>query len=106
MGVLASWEDQKSHDTFLRLVTLHGEFAWAAACYRHESRSRGQGETPDPIAERELERVTRAAELTLRSTASSRTEARSFGTLVTVLFVLIAVVGTSLVYIYIRQEVR
>lgn len=61
----ASWEDPAAHDELLRLVTLHGCYAWAATRYR-------QVGSDDPIAARQLTRVRKAAEAALVTSASPR----------------------------------
>jgi hypothetical protein len=59
-----SWSDIAHHDEVLRLVAQHDAFAWAAARYRTKA--------GDPIADKQIERVRKAAEVTLMSTAASR----------------------------------
>jgi uncharacterized Zn finger protein (UPF0148 family) len=61
----ASWEEPAAHDELLRLVTLHGCYAWAATRYR-------QIGPDDPIAARQLTRVRKAAEAALVTSASPR----------------------------------
>jgi hypothetical protein len=59
-----SWSDMAHHDEILRLVAQNDAFAWAAARYRTRA--------GDPIADKQIERVRRAAEVTLMSSAASR----------------------------------
>lgn len=61
------WDDPAAHDELLRLVTLHGCYAWAATRYR-------QVGTDDPIAAQQLARVRKAAEAALVTSASTRPE--------------------------------
>ncbi len=65
---LEQWEDSARHDEMLRLVTQHDAYAWAAARYRERLREHAG----DAIATERLERVRRAAEATLMSSASAR----------------------------------
>jgi hypothetical protein len=57
------WDEQARHDELIRLVTQHDAYAWAAARYRTK---------PDPIGERQLERIRKAAEVTMTSAAVVR----------------------------------
>ncbi|MEJ7598117.1 MAG: hypothetical protein WKG01_09435 [Kofleriaceae bacterium] len=83
------WEEPVHHDELLRLVTQHDAYAWVAECYR----TRGG----DPISVRQLERVRRAAEVTLLATATPRAEERAkpyrAATAVLVMLIVAAVVG-------------
>lgn len=93
---LDAWTDQNQHDELLRLVTQHDAFAWAAARYREEYER-----TPDDaIAAQQLERVRRAAEVTLLSTATRRPEAttNSYRSTRAVLAVLIVSAVALLIY--------
>ena len=63
---LDDWTDPARHDELLRLVAANDCYAWAAGRYRDEARDR----TGDPIAARQLDRVRRATEATMRATAS------------------------------------
>ncbi|MDB4960966.1 MAG: hypothetical protein JWP01_965 [Myxococcales bacterium] len=65
----AQWDDTAAHDELLRLTNLHGCYAWVAARYREV---RGDGDAIDPIAERQLDRVRRAAEVALLASGTPR----------------------------------
>lgn len=87
---LDGWDDAARHDEVLRLVSQHDAYAWAAARYR----TRPAG---DAVAERQLDRVRRAAEVTLRATATARTAAAPAPyrttTAVLALLVIVAIAG-------------
>ena len=68
--VAAAWDDPALHDELFRLTTLHTCHAWTAARYRTEWLARG-GTGLDP----HLERMRKAAEATLLTTATARPEA-------------------------------
>jgi hypothetical protein len=87
-----AWNDPARHDELLRQVAAHRCYAWAAGRYR----TRGG----DPIAERQLDRLRRAAEATLLAGATVRrdTAAGPYRATVGVLAVLIAAVVVGLVY--------
>jgi hypothetical protein len=91
-GVAGAWSDPARHDELLRQVAAHRCYAWAAGRYR----TRGG----DPIAERQLDRLRRAAEATLLAGATVRrdTAALPYRATVGVLAVLIAAVVVGLVY--------
>ena len=56
----AAWAEQERHDAFIALVSQHRCYAWAAARYKERA--------GDPIADRQLERITRAATAILLAT--------------------------------------
>jgi hypothetical protein len=87
-----AWSDPARHDELLRQVAAHRCYAWAAGRYR----TRGG----DPIAERQLDRLRRAAEATLLAGATVRrdTAAIPYRATVGVLAVLVAAVVVGLVY--------
>jgi hypothetical protein len=65
----AAWDDPAAHDELLRLTNLHGCYAWVAARYREV---RGDGDALDPVADRQLDRVRRAAEAALLASGTPR----------------------------------
>jgi hypothetical protein len=65
--VTAAWDEPARHDDLLRQVATHNCYAWAARRYR----ARG----PDPVAERQLDRLRFAAEATLLASATVRPDA-------------------------------
>lgn len=90
--VADAWSDPARHDELLRQAAAHRCYAWVAGRYR----TRGG----DPIAERQLDRLRRAAEATLLAGATVRREAAATpyrGTIV-VLALLVAAVVVGLVY--------
>jgi ribosomal protein L40E len=92
------WNDAAVHDELLRLVVANNGYAWAAGRYRARER--------DAVAERQLERLRRAAEVTLMASATARRdeEARPYRAVTSVLAVLIAVIIAGLLYAMIRDR--
>jgi uncharacterized Zn finger protein (UPF0148 family) len=92
------WEAAAAHDQLLRLTVSNNCFAWTAGRYRRRDR--------DAIAERSLERLRRAAEVTLMASATARRdeEARPYRAVTSVLAVLIAVIIAGLLYAMIRDR--
>lgn len=75
--VKEQWEDSAAHDELLRLTTLHGCYAWVAARYREVRGDAGPpfretGDMRDAIAERQLDRIRRAAEVALLTSGTPR----------------------------------
>ncbi len=68
--VAAAWDEPALHDELFRLTALHTCHAWTAARYRTAWQARG-GTGLDP----HLERMRKAAEVTLLTTATARPEA-------------------------------
>jgi hypothetical protein len=78
-----AWDAAERHDVLLRLVAQHDAYAWAAAKYRDAKRAAPASPSPfrsypdhavDAIADRQLDRMRRAAEATLFASASAREE--------------------------------
>jgi ribosomal protein L40E len=88
-----AWSDPARHGELLREVAAHSCYAWAAGRYR----TRGD----DPIAQRQLTRLQRAAEATLLAGATARRDATAapYRATIGVLALLIAVVVIGLVYV-------
>jgi len=62
------WDEPARHDAFFALVAQHACFAYAAARYKVRA--------GDAIADRQLERVSKAATATMLATASARPDAK------------------------------
>jgi hypothetical protein len=94
----AAWDDPARHDELLRQVATHRCYAWAAGHYR--------ARLPDAIAERQLDRLRRAAEATLLATATVRrnAEMRPYRVTRGVLAFLIAVIAAGLLYATVIRE--
>ena len=93
---VGSWDDRAAHDELLRLVTQHDAYAWAAARYRERVRAAPE----DAVAQQQLDRVRKAAEATLLTTAAARqarTPSPYRGTMA-VLGILIILIIALLVY--------
>jgi hypothetical protein len=97
-SAVEKWDDQPRHDEVLRLVAQHDAYAWAAERYRTR--------TGDPIGERQLDRVRRAAEVTMRAMATPKAEARTkpYRAATTVLVMLIVAAVVALLFAMIRRN--
>jgi hypothetical protein len=94
----AGWSDEARHDDLLREVASHNSYAWAAGRYR----TRGG----DAIAQRQLDRLRRAAEATLRASATARpgADTRPYRGTAGVLAVLIVVIVIGLFYAVVIRD--
>lgn len=94
------WDDLARHDELLRLVTIHASYAWAAGRYRTRGR--------EPMAERQLARLRRAAEATLLASATARQVAddKPYRSLRSVLALMIVAVVVGVVYAMAIRERR
>jgi len=92
------WHDPAAHDELLRLVVANNCYAWAAGRYRTRER--------DAVAERQLERFRRAAEVTLLASATARPDAASkpYRSATTVLAILIILIAAGLVYATVARD--
>jgi len=92
------WHDAAAHDELLRLVVANNCYAWAAGRYRTRDR--------DAIAERQLERFRRAAEVTLLASATARPDSAStpYRSATTVLAILIIMIAAGLVYATVARD--
>ncbi|HEU4734240.1 MAG TPA: hypothetical protein VFT22_40390 [Kofleriaceae bacterium] len=94
----AAWTDEVRHDELLGLIASHNAYAWAAGRYRTRA--------GDPIAQRQLERLRRAAEATLLASAAARpaAETRPYRGAAGVLAVLIVVIIVGLLYAVVLRD--
>lgn len=95
---VSAWDDPACHDEVIRLVAQHDAYAWAAARYRTR--------VGDPIGDRELARVKKAAEVTLYATATARKEAsaKPYRAFIAVVVVLIAAMVIGLLYVKMKRD--
>jgi len=63
-GAVDAWDDPARHEAVIAQVAQYSCFAWAAARYKERA--------GDPIAERQLDRLRRAATATMLATATAR----------------------------------
>lgn len=91
------WDDPSRHDEVMRLVAQHDAYAWAAERYRTRA--------GDPIGDRQLDRVSRAAEVTMRAAATPRSEPRAkpYRAATAVLVMLIVAAVVALLFAMIRK---
>ncbi len=114
---LEAWDDAESHDALLRLCAQHDAYAWVAAKYRDAKRAAPASPSPfrsypdhavDAIADRQLDRMRRAAEATLFAGASAREDrARSpYRAATAILAMFIFAIIAGLVFATMLQRTR
>lgn len=93
-----AWDDPALHDEVMRLVAQHDAYAWAAARYRTRA--------GDPVGDRQLARVRRAAEATMLAGASARADKtpKPYRAATTVLVMLIVAAIAGLLYATISRN--
>jgi hypothetical protein len=62
--VVKQWDDTAAHETLMGLVAKHSCYAWAASRYKERA--------GDPIADKQLQRLRKAATASLLATATTR----------------------------------
>lgn len=114
--VLESWEELPRHDALLQLAAQHGAYVWAAARYREAKRGRPASPSPfrtypdhaiDAIADRQLDRMRRAAEATMFASAATRDgrRASTYRTAISMLVMLvIAIVAGTIIASMARSD--
>jgi hypothetical protein len=87
--VAANWDDRARHDTLLGIAAERREFAWVATRYRERA--------GDPIANRQLERLRRAAIAVMLATATRPLErtSRNPVTTVALVFTVLVLLATA-----------
>jgi hypothetical protein len=90
--VTEAWDDAKRHDAFVGLAAQHECFPWAAARYKERA--------GDPVADRQIDRVQRAAAATLMATATRKPEnaPKRYQVMLAVLAVIGIVLAVGLFY--------
>jgi len=68
-NVVDGWEDPGRHEQLMGVVAQHGAFAWAAARYKERA--------GDAVADKQLERIRKAAMATMLASASKKPEAQA-----------------------------
>ena len=82
--VVDAWDDPARHDGLMGLVAQESAFAWAAAKYKERA--------GDPVADRQLERIRKAALATMFASGSKKRETHSPYRSTIVIFVVLIVV--------------
>lgn len=99
----AEWDDEASHERFVEGAAASLAYAYAARRYRSVLRRRGD----DPIAHRQLDRLSRMAEATLTSAASARQQGEAgdepYKKAIMLLMVLVLLVGIGGMYLLLRR---
>lgn len=93
-----AWDDPARHDEVIRLVSQHDAFTWAAARYRTRA--------GDPIGDRQLARIRKAAEATLYASATMRKDnaPKPYRALVSVLIMLIVAAIAGLLFVMVMRD--
>lgn len=92
------WSEPPHHEEVLRLVAQHDAYAWAATQYRSRA--------GDPIADKQLERIRKSAEVTMLSAKAARTDKykNPYRNTLTLLIMLVVVVVGGLIYAWARSR--
>ena len=100
--VLEAWNEAQRHDALFALAAAHTAYAWIGGRYREQARAR----PGDPIAEKQIDRLLRASEATLRATATTRKEpaSSSYKGTIAILGVLVIVIMLGVVYAIIKSK--
>lgn len=95
---VANWDDPKRHDAFLGAVVTHSCFAWAASRYKERA--------GDPIADKNLERLRKAATATMLATAAVRPEDTKvpYRNAMLILIALVILMGVGVIYAKFRDH--
>lgn len=112
---LEAWDELPRHDALLQLVAQHDAYAWAAAKYRDAKRARPASPSPfrtypderfEAIADRQLDRMRRAAEATMLAGASARRDAHRspYRATVAVMVMLIVAIIAGLLFATVLQR--
>lgn len=90
------WDDPAAHDEVLRLAGVHDSFAWVAGryCTRPE----------DKIRDAQLERLRKAAEVTMYATAAQRPEKASQRYRGLAIIVVMIALASALLYLIVRMR--
>ena len=95
--VTEQWDDSARHEAFFAAAAQHSCFAWAAARYKER--------TGDAIADKQLERLRKAATATMMATAAAKPskERQPYRSL---LIVLICMFLAMLVALFVTKSLR
>lgn len=95
-AAVAAWTDEQAHERAAIVAIATSDYAWLAARYRAVTRERPD----DAIAHRQLARLSRRAEATLRATATAPAKERATSARVpyAVLLAIVAVVAGGMLY--------
>ena len=95
---VAHWDEPARHDALLAAVVSTTTFAWAAAKYKER--------TGDPIADKYLERLRKAAMATMMVTATPRPDDAKvpYRNTMLVLVVLLILIGVGVIYAKVHEH--
>jgi hypothetical protein len=93
-----SWDDPARHEALIAAVASFSCYAWAAAQYKTRA--------GDPIADKQLDRLRKAATATMLATATARPEATTmpYRNTMLVLLVLVILIGVGVVYAIVHDR--
>lgn len=97
-AAVEKWSDEARHEEVLRLIHANDAYAWGAAKYRSRD--------GDPIAERYLQRVRKAAEATMLTSATARNvaEKNPYRNTIAMLVIVVLAIAGALLYAYIKSS--
>jgi len=99
----ADWHDEEAHGRFTECAAAAFAYAYAARRYRSVLRQRAD----DEIAHRQLDRLSRMAEVTLTSSAAARRQAggdeQPYKNVIVLLMVIVLLAGIGGMYMLLRQ---
>ncbi len=94
--VVAAWQDDALHDALFTDIARTDSYAWAARVYGERK--------GDPIADRQLAKIVRAAEATMRATATQLPVKTGQRYLLTFLVVLAFASAIALLYMLAQRQ--
>jgi len=95
---VANWDDPARHDALLAQVATFSCFAWAAARYRERA--------GDPVADKALERLRKAATATMLATATVRKDEEKvpYRNAILILIALVILIAVGMIYAKARDH--
>ena len=96
--VIEGWENPARHELFMGLVAKHSEFSWAASKYKERA--------GDAIADKQLERVRKAATASLLATAAKKPEGTPYKRTIVIFMVLLLLIILALVGLMLVHDAR
>jgi hypothetical protein len=95
---VAHWDEPARHDALLGLVVANNCFAWAAGRYKEKA--------GDPIADKNLERLRKAATATMMATAAVRPDESKlpYRNVMLILIAFVILIGVGMIYAKFREK--
>lgn len=92
------WDDPAGHEAFMSLVAKHGAYAWAAARYKERA--------GDGLADKQLERIRKAATATMFATARTKPQEEPYRRTIVIFAVLIVMLVIALVGVKLMHDAQ